>query len=88
MTIGVKTGDRVLVSWKIYGEAVYDKKGNPVFMPPHKHSVTGTVYYIGPELANTQVPSAVVAKCRDDKGSYFNFYPEDTRNSQKVEILK
>lgn len=88
MTTEIQVGSKVRVSWKTYGEAVYDKKGKPVLMPPHKHSVTGIVYYIGPELVDQTVPSATVAKCKDGNGGYFNFYPDDTRDYQKVEILE
>ncbi len=83
----LQVGSLVKVSWQCHGEAVFDRRGKPVHMSPTKLSATGTVYYIGPELPDSVSPSATVVKCRSAGSVGFNFYPDDSKDSQKFEVL-
>lgn len=85
-----KIGDRIKMTTKTYGEAVFDRKGQMIHMQPIEDVYKGVVTYVGPECP---FPSAEVVRCTGGNvalklNNGFNFYPKLNGVDQKVEVLK
>lgn len=59
-----QVGDKVKCTWITYGEAVFDRKGNLVHIPPDITEYIGIVYFVG-KIAPLPM---IRVKCKTIKG--------------------
>ena len=86
----MKVGNKIKMTTLTHGEAVFDRKGKMIQMPPAKDTYIGVIQYIGPECP---FPSCEVVRCSGGNvelglNSGFQFYTKDIGKEQVIEVVK
>lgn len=85
-----KIGDKIKLTTKTYGEAVTDRRGMAVWLPPYIATYIGIVKSVGPECG---LNSATVVRCTGGNvelglHSGFQFYPLHNGPDQVVQVME